>query len=200
MIRTTNYIRTTNEELEKIKQEAYDMALAHLISMVPNAPGGNEDKTRDIINVNFDEEKFKRMAALATIQELTYARQLQYKVCEIKTIPFKSWSEWKNILIEVGIDRYDDERGSLFNIKSDGWIHQFLGPDDRLVFEMRFDVQFLKQRYYEIRHKQNFDNFKKCPNEKSQNTWCMLMDMGVPNKALLNVLQDKDKEIQLLRK
>lgn len=201
MLKTKEYIQVTYDELEQLKQEAYDKALAHLIKMVPGAPGGSGDRTIDINN--FDAANFDKMTAEATKQELRVARQFQYPAYELKTIPYKSWSEHKNILIEVGKNRYDDERGSLFSIKSPGWIHQLLNEDGSYASKHEFSVEWLKKRYELL--KDNPKNFIHCENERSQWGYCMPIDFAINDNVLINklemanqIIKDRDAEINML--
>lgn len=191
MLKTKEYIQVTYDELEQLKQEAYDLALAHLIEMVPGAPGGSGNRTIDINN--FDAANFDKMTAEATKQELRVARQFQYPAYELKTIPYESWMEYKNILIEVGKDRHDDERGSLFSIKSPGWIHQLLDEDGSYASKYEFSVEWLKRRYEVLKH--NPKNFIHCMNERSQWGYCMPIDFAINDTKLITETEKLKKEV-----
>jgi len=176
-----------DKELDKYYHKGlYDgrqEALCALIDMVPGAVIRRNDKV-DIDTSGFDKEAFAKDADDAQIFELRLAYQLLFDKYEVKTIPYESWSEHKNILIEVGKETYYDKRGSLFQIESDGWIHQLLDKNGKVFHQTILDVQYLKKRYEQLKH--NKDNFNCCPNERSEKTWCMPINLFVNDHELLN--------------
>jgi hypothetical protein len=195
--------------LEKELDKAYEMglfegrqeALCALIEMVPGAILRTNDKV-DIDTSGFDKEAFAKDAEGARIFELKLAYQLLFDKYELKTVPYESWSEYLNILIEVGKDRHDDEMGSLFQIETDGWIHQLLDEDGLPFKQEILNVKYLKKRYELLKHDKN--NFILCPNERSQKTWCMPINMYVNDHVLINLLNEKndiikakDREIEM---
>jgi hypothetical protein len=177
--------------LEKEFQMNYDAglyegrqeALCALVNMVPGAILRTNDKV-DIDTSSFDKEAFAEDAEKARIFELRLAYQLMFQKYEVKTIPYESWGKYQNILIEVGKETYYDKRGSLFQIECDGWLHQLLDENGEVFHQTILNVEYLKKRYEKLKH--NKDNFKFCPNESSQATWCMPINLFVNDHKLLD--------------
>jgi hypothetical protein len=196
MIRTSEYIRVTNNELEEIKTEMFYEALQFLIQQVPGVD--DSDRTIDVINPKvFDKNKFNADAANATKRELKLAYQLHFNAFEVKTIPYESWTAYDNILIEVGKKTYDDQRGSLFNIKSDGWIHQLLDEYGEVMSQHIYDVNYLKRRYELLKHDPN--NFIECKNENSEKVYCMPLDFAANDMVLINELEALKAELNIYK-
>jgi hypothetical protein len=187
--------------LEKEFQMNYDAglyegrqeALCALVNMVPAAILRTNDKV-DIDTSGFNKIKFDEDAEEARIYELKLAHHLTFGTYELKTIPYEKWNQYKNILIEVGKQNYNDKKGSLFQIESDGWFHQLLDEDGEPFQKIELSVKYLKKRYELL--KDNKNNFIYCPNEGSQATWCMPIDVYINEHELINLLNEKDKIIE----